>query len=278
MQKRQLCAVSMHPLIKWIGGKSQLLVKLRSLMPKSYNNYYEPFIGGAALYCNICPNSAVINDINPKLINLYNAVKSDTDNLISLLDSLQAQFNSYPTQREREDFYYQTRTQFNTEPLNAEQAAHFVFLNKLCFNGLYRENTKGEFNAPFNGSTRINLYERSNLLNFAKQLQNTTILNTDFEEACETASAGDFVFFDSPYYDTFDKYTSAMFSEADHIRLYNLAKQLTDIGCHVMLTNNDCDYIRELYADFNITQVPVKRKVNCDAANRVGSEIIITNY
>ena len=278
MQKRQICSPSLHPLIKWVGGKAQLLVKLRSMMPKEYHTYFEPFIGGAALYCNICPNSAVINDINPKLINLYSAVKSDTDNLISLLDSLQAQFNGYLTQREREDFYYQIRTQFNIEPLGTEQAAHFVFLNKLCFNGLYRENTKGEFNASFNGSTSINLYERSNLLNFAKQLQNTTILNVDFEEACESASAGDFVFFDSPYYDTFDKYTSMMFLEADHIRLYNLAKHLTDIGCHVMLTNNDCAYIRELYADFNITQVAVKRKVNCDAANRVGSEIIITNY
>ena len=248
------------------------------MMPKAYNNYFEPFAGGLALYCNLCPKQAVINDINPKLINLYNAVKSDTDNLISLLDNLQNQFNKYPTQRERENFYYEIRTKFNSEPLGTEQASHFIFLNKLCFNGLYRENTKGEFNASFNGSTSINLYECSNLLNFAKQLQNTTILNTDFEKACETAAKGDFIFFDSPYYDTFDKYTSMMFLEADHKRLFDLAVKLTDVGCHIMLTNNDCDYIRKLYADFKITQVPVKRKVNCDATNRVGSEIIITNY
>lgn len=101
MQKRQLCTATLHPLIKWIGGKTQLLVKLRSMMPKEYHTYFEPFAGGAALYGNICPKSAVINDINPRLINLYNAVKSDTDNLISLLDNLQNQFNSYPTQRER---------------------------------------------------------------------------------------------------------------------------------------------------------------------------------
>ena len=143
---------------------------------------------------------------------------------------------------------------------------------------MYRENAKGEFNASFNGCTSINLYNKDNLLSFAKQLQHTTVLNTDFEQACETASAGDFIFLDSPYYDTFDKYTSAMFSEADHLRLFKLAERLFAKGCHVMLTNSDCDYIRTLYKDYKITQTPVKRKINCDAENRVGSEVIITNY
>lgn len=248
------------------------------MMPKEYNNYFEPFAGGLALYCNICPNSAVINDINPKLINLYNAVKADTDNLISLLDNLQNQFNSYPTQREREDFYYEIRTKFNSEPFDTLHASYFIFLNKLCFNGLYRENAKGEFNVGFNGCTSINLYDKDNLIAFANQLQHTTIYNTDFEQACETASAGDFVFFDSPYYDTFDKYTSAMFSEADHLRLFNLAERLSAKSCLIMLTNSNCNYIRTLYKDYTITQTPVKRKINCDAKNRVGSEVIITNY
>jgi DNA adenine methylase len=234
--------------------------------------------GGAALFCNLCPKSAVINDINPKLINVYKAVKTDSVQLIAILNELQSQFNGYQLQADREAFYYEIRDKFNTEPLSTAQAAHFIFLNKTCFNGLYRENRNGQFNASFNKCSSINLYEPKNITKFAELLQNTTILNTDFEKACETATTGDFVFFDSPYYGTFDKYTHSCFSEQDHIRLFRLAENLTEAGCCVMLTNSDCDYIRNLYSSFKITQVPVKRLVNCDADNRVGSEVIITNY
>lgn len=278
MPIRQICDSSVHPLVKWIGGKSQLIVKLRSMLPTKFNTYYEPFVGGAALFCNLCPKSAVINDINPRLINVYTAVKSDTNNLIKVLIDLQNQFNSCSTDADREFLYYAIREQFNSEPFSTEQAAHFIFLNKLCFNGLYRENKNGHFNASFNKTKSINLYDSKNLIKFAELLQTTTIMNTDFEKTCETATTGDFVFFDSPYYGTFDKYTHSCFSEPDHIRLFRLAESLTEVGCSVMLTNSDCDYIRQLYSSFKITQVPVKRLVNCDAENRVGSEVIITNY
>lgn len=278
MPIRQICSLPANPLIKWIGGKSQLLMKLRTLMPKQYNTYYEPFFGGGALFCNIRPRKSVINDINPKLINMYNSVKSDTENLIRLLDDLQQQYNNLNTLQEKETMFFRIRDLFNAEPYSTEQAAHFLFLNKTCYNGLYRTNLNNEFNSSYNRADTVNLYDVKNMYSVAQLLQTTTILNTDFEEAVSKATTNDFVFFDSPYWDTDSRYDANRFSEQDQIRLFRLAEALTETGCTVMLTNSDCDYIRQLYHSFNITQINVNRLINCDAENRTGSEVIITNY
>ena len=143
---------------------------------------------------------------------------------------------------------------------------------------MYRTNLNNEFNSSFNRADTLNLYDSKNMYSVAQLLQTTTILNTDFEEAVSTATTGDFVFFDSPYWDTDSRYDATRFSEQDQIRLFHLAESLTEVGCTVLLTNSDCDYIRQLYSSFRITQVNVNRLINCDARNRTGSEVIITNY
>lgn len=262
----------MKPVIKWVGGKTQLLDKLIPLIPKDIRVYYEPFVGGAALYLSIDHDSCVINDINPQISNLYKQIK---DNLPILEDTLE-NINSPETD------YYLIRDKFN-ECLSknletADSAAYLIYLNKHCFNGLYRVNRKGLFNVPYNHKYCPNFYDHDNLVDIHNRLQNTAITNGDFEEICKYAIKGDFIFFDSPYYNTFDTYQPGGFSEADHIRLANLFKKLTGRGVKCLLTNSNEDFIKNLYKDYNIMEVDVKRNINCDGNNRKGSEVIITNY
>ena len=165
-----------------------------------------------------------------------------------------------------------------TNEQTTDSAALLVFLNKSGFNGLYRVNNSGLYNVPSAHKNLINLYDEANILNVSNSLQNTVILNCDFAQVINDAKAGDFVFFDPPYFDTFDKYQAHGFSYEDHIRLFNLFELLTKRRVYCMLTNSNTEFICTLYNSYNIDVVSVKRMINCVASNRTGEEVIITNY
>lgn len=276
----------MQPFVKWAGGKRQLIPELTKIMPSNFNQYLEPFIGGGALLLELEHKNSVISDNNHVLIGTYNDIKHNLDKLLPLLDKLQNEHNSCGDKEKAKEFYYQQRDNFNqiifddNESLN--RSALFLYLNKACFNGLYRVNSKGLFNVPFNQKTTINIYERDNLVQISQFLQIVDIYNQDFEETAVKAKKGDLVFFDSPYAPlnptSFDSYTKEGFSTEEHIRLANLFKKLTKNGVYCILTNHNTEFIRDLYKDFHVKEVNVKRMINSDAKNRVGKEVIITNY
>jgi DNA adenine methylase len=276
----------MKPIIKWCGGKHQLLDKIRDRLPPSFvdQKYYEPFLGGGAVLLDLFelkPTKAIVSDINPELINMYTQVRDNVSKVITELTKLDACHESYSDPKA---FYYDVRQDFN-KYLGSDtptQAARFIYLNKHCFNGLYRVNSKGEFNVPFNGKKTGGSFDAEHLIKAAVQLKNTTLLCCDFEDTVKDATIHDFVFFDSPYAPltptSFTDYTKEGFKYKDHLRLADLFKELTNRGCYCMLTNHDTPLIRELYKDFNIEVVDVRRSINRNGKDRKGKEVIITNY
>ena len=272
----------MEPLIKWAGGKRQLLPELKERMPVNYSRYVEPFVGSGALFLDVQPTNFVINDFNPELINLYKMVRDYPFELMRILDVKCDEFNSLDSEVRRAEYYYCSREQFNnnilSENLTIEDAALFILLNKTCFNGLYRVNSEGLFNVPFGKRKHVNLYNRENLCDCSKILKRAKIICGDFEEACKRLRAGSFVYFDSPYYDTFDTYQANGFSEQDHIRLATVFKRLSEKGVYCMASNSNSDFIKALYDGFDIEIVDVKRMINSNGKERTGQEVIITNY
>ena len=272
----------MTPVLKWAGGKSQLLEPIRAHMPKRYNTYYEPFLGGGAVFLDIAPQRAVINDTNEQLINLYRQIRAASGEMAEKIAALDA----VPCDR---TYYLNIREAYNRKitghELDAECAALMIWLNKHCFNGLYRVNSRGLFNVPYNNAVKIQSVDRENLLTIGTFLQSAEIAIScaDFEEACRTVSAGDFVYFDSPYVPVsrtadFTGYTKNGFPWADHERLAALFRRLDRVGACVMLSNNDVPPVRDLYSGYCIRPLAVKRMINRDAAKRRGREVIITNY
>lgn len=270
---------SLSPFIKWAGGKRQLLNEIKLRMPLTFERYFEPFLGGAAVLFEITPKFATVNDINSNLINTYNIIKDNPYQLINLL-------NEWDKVECDNLYYYHMREKYNdkikNEKYDIEMAALFIYLNKRCFNGLYRVNKHGLFNVPFNGKKNLNSIIEENILNISEYLKTISILNTDFEQAVKDAKKNDFIFFDSPY-DSFDNksftnYTKNGFSTENHIRLANLFKKLDKKGCHLMLTNHNTKLINDLYKDYKIEIINAKRMINSNANNRIGQEVIITNY
>ena len=273
---------SIAPFVKWAGGKRQLIPQIRERMPKQFNNYYEPFVGGGAVIFELLPENAVINDINRALINAYQMICEHPQEFLQEIKRLDAEM-----WEDGKEYYYSMREHYNDklmkEEFDVELAALFVFINKHCFNGLYRVNGKGLFNVPYNNSRRSSVDEQS-IMEISEYLRNVTIISGDFEAACEGAGAGDFVFIDSPYAPlnptTFETYTKEGFDIESHRRLANLFDELTTRGCYCMLTNHNTELINELYGNkgYTIDVVNVKRLINSDASNRVGEEVIICNY
>lgn len=270
------------PFIKWVGGKTQLLPELRKRMPERIGTYVEPFVGGGALFFDMQPSDAILNDVNPCLVNLYVSVRSHKEELIDSLNSYESEYNTLSNISTKKDFYYQNRTEFNARGfetnLTVDDAAQFFFLNKTNFNGLYRENADGNYNAAFGWKESIRLFDEAILSSCSAALQNTSITNGDFEDACKGLSAGDFVYFDPPYYSTFAGYQAGRFSVEDHLRLHNLFQRLTESGIACMLSNSNADFIKNLYAGYNIEVVQAKRTINRNGSGRQGEELIITNY
>ncbi len=270
------------PFVKWAGGKRQLLLQIRDRMPKKYNHYFEPFVGGGAVFFELQPKCALINDINRALINAYRCICDLPMDFLSYINKLDSDMGE-----DGKKYYYKLRERYNDklmqEEFDIELAALFVFLNKHCFNGLYRVNGKGLFNVPYNNSRTSSVDEKA-ILAVSENLQNVTITEGDFEVACQAAGKGDFVFFDSPYAPlnptSFESYTKEGFDVESHKRLSQLFDELTSRGCYCMLTNHNTDFINELYGGkgYKIDVVDVKRMINSDATNRVGKEVIIYNY
>lgn len=271
----------MKPIIKWVGGKRDSLPKIKELLPKVYNNYYEPFLGGGAVLLDLTPDKAIVGDINPELINMYMEVREHPEEVISYLKDIDCDFN---IAAEKKDYYYLIRMMYNHNMGNEayKQAARFIFLNKHCFNGLYRVNRKGEFNVPFNGKVDGKSADPDHIREVSEYLKKVEFRLGDFTKCLETARAGDFIFLDSPYAPltatSFTDYTKEGFEYQDHIRLAEIFKDLTDRGCKCMLTNHDTPLIRELYKDYNFTEVDVRRSINRNGDNRKGKEVIITNF
>ena len=273
---------NISPFVKWAGGKRQLLPQIKERMPEKYNNYFEPFVGGGAVLFELLPSSALINDINKALINAYRQICNVPEAFINAVNRLDTEM-----WEDGKKYYYSLRERFNDKLMKSEYdvelAALFVFINKHCFNGLYRVNGKGLFNVPYNNNRKASVDEKA-ILNVSKYLQGVTIVDGDFEEACQEAKKGDFVFIDSPYAPlnptSFESYTKEGFDIESHKRLANLYDELTDRGCFCMLTNHNTELINELYSNsgYKIDVVSVKRMINSDASNRVGEEVIICNY
>lgn len=271
----------MKPIIKWVGGKQGNLQYIRDRLPEEFNTYYEPFLGGAAVLLDLNPTSAVVNDINPELINVYTQVRDRVEVVIQELIKFD---NLHEIDSEPKLLYYDIRKDFN-EYLGSNtptQAARFIYLNKHCFNGLYRVNSKGEFNVPFNGKLSGWSADPDRLRELSTRLKNVDIRCGSFEDAIRDAMPGDLVFFDSPYAPlnptSFVDYTKEGFEYEDHVMLAAWFKELTNRGCYCMLTNHDTPLIRELYKDFNIEVVDVRRSINRNGNDRKGKEVIITNY
>lgn len=270
------------PFVKWAGGKRQLLPQIEERMPEKYNNYIEPFVGGGAVVFGLLPENALINDINEALINAYRQICNEPDMFLKVINKLDQEM-----WEDGKKYYYSLREHYNDKLMKAEYdvelAALFVFINKHCFNGLYRVNGKGLFNVPYNNSRRSSVDE-SVIMEVSEYLQGITIMNGDFQEISASAKKGDFIFLDSPYAPlnptSFESYTKEGFDIESHRRLSKFYDELTAKGCYCMLTNHNTELINELYGNkgYKIDIVSVKRMINSDASNRVGEEVIICNY
>lgn len=272
----------MNSFLKWVGSKRQLLPEIRKYYPVKFDTYFEPFLGAANVLFDLKPKKAIINDVNWELINCYEQIR---DNPQELRDCLRI-FQSF----DNEEYYYKIRNidltdDYKTKP-NEWKAARTIYLNKTCFNGLYRVNKDGHFNVPYaNHKNKFN-FDRENILDIHYYLSRNDILiqNVDFELSVKCAHEYDFIYFDPVYYplsDTsnFTSYTKDGFNKDDQIRLKNCFDDLTNRGCYCLLSNSHCDFILNLYKDYEIIEVKAKRNVNCDGNGRGKiSEVLVKNY
>lgn len=275
------------PFLKWAGGKTQLIQEIQSSIPIQIKSdkftYIEPFVGsGAILFwmINEFPNleKAVINDVNTDLINTYRTIASKPNELISILDTVQKEYHSLVNDQEKKkEYYYDKRELFNKRELEqSRQAALFIFLNRTCFNGLYRVNRKNEFNVPMGSYKQPTICNAENLLAVHNALQKVEILCGDFEETINYTSANSFFYFDPPYKplsetSSFNSYAKDEFNDLEQIRLRDFCQKLEDLGYNWMLSNSDVkgknpddNFFDDLYANFSIERVEAKRSINAN--------------
>jgi DNA adenine methylase len=274
------------PLIKWAGGKRQIAELLFSKFPKDWNEgtYFEPFIGGAAMFLHASPKKAVIADVNARLFGFYQQVKSQPEMLFSGIAEIADSFNSI-NENEKKAFYQSLRKRYNETKVDSFDSAILLYaLNKLCFNGLYRENSKGEFNVPFGQKKVLQYMVKEDLDFMSKALSNALILNADFEATIAKAKAGDFVYLDPPYIpldvtSSFTSYHSAGFGLSEQERLANIMYKLKNAGIKAMCSNSDTPLTHEIYGRFRIEAIQAPRMVSAKASGRGSvSELVITNY
>lgn len=260
------------PILKWAGGKTQMLNALLPKVPSSYRRYIEPFLGGGAVFFALHPENAIIADSNPELINVYRQVAECVDDVIQYLEQYE----------NTKEMFYAVRSQRWEELLPAEAAARTIFLNKTCFNGLYRVNKKGEFNVPYGKYVNPKICDREALYAASGTLKKAEILCADYLDVLEHhAQEGDFIFLDPPYlpvseYSDFKRYTKEQFYKEDHVELSKIIMRLHDRGCHIILTNSNHPLVHELYAPFKIDVVSTKRFISCCGDNRKGEDVIVT--
>jgi DNA adenine methylase len=277
MRKNNLVA----PIVKWVGGKRQILDKITKYIPKNITTYYEPFVGGGAVLFNIQPGKAVVNDINCELINLYQIIKNNVDELIEDLKK----------HKNEEDYFYRVRELDRDKDKYGlltpiERSSRVIFLNKTCYNGLFRVNRAGEFNTPFGNYKNPNIINEvtlkavSNYFNKA----NITFCNKDYEEVLTNARKGSFVYLDPPYdpvSDTasFTGYDKGGFDRDEQVRLKSTCDKLNEKGISFLLSNSATDFIIELYKDYKIEIIQAKRTINSDP-NKRGEidEVLVSNF
>jgi DNA adenine methylase len=280
----------MKPIIKWQGGKTQLLVELKKRFPSNYNDYYEPFIGGASVLFDIMPNKAYINDFNPHVTGLYKVLagnSTDFNLLKTKLLALETQFNALTTDADRLALYLSYRVQ-DTLPTfftmtEVDKATRFVFLNKTGFNGRYRENAKGHFNIPYGGYKKVKLVTADfDLIHQYFTSTGTVITTGDFAYSLTTIKSGDFIYMDPPYdpiVATELNYTAAGFSATDQQRVRDEMDRATQLGVYCVASNHDTVLIRQLYAGYRIDVVQARRSINVKGNGRGPvSEVIIMNF
>lgn len=262
------------PILKWAGGKTQLLPEILPRMPETYNRYIEPFVGGGALFFRLNSPKSIIADSNPELINMYRVVAEDCDKVIESLEKY----------KNEEDFFYKVRAKDWTECDEVEAAARMIYLNRTCFNGLYRLNRKGQFNTPFGRYKNPTICNEEKIRAASEVLQNAEIVCGDYLDVLKKyAKKNDFVFLDPPYvpiseYADFKRYTKEQFYEEDQVNLANEVHRLVKIGCKVMLTNSNHPLVHELYGKYKIEVIQTKRNINRNGDKRNGEDVIVTTY
>ena len=263
--------VQAKPILKWAGGKTQMLGDLIPKVPTSYGRYIEPFFGGGAMFFALHPENAVIADSNPELINMYRQVADHVDDVINYLKKYE----------NTSEMFYAVRSLEWTSLPKAEAAARTIFLNKTCFNGLYRVNKQGQFNVPFGKYKNPKICDEEGLRAASEVLKKAEILCGDYLLVLEHyAQPGDFVFLDPPYlpiseYSDFKRYTKEQFYEEDHVELAKMIMTLHERGCHVILTNSNHPLVHELYAPFTIDVIQTKRHISCNGSTRKGEDVIV---
>lgn len=290
------------PFVKWAGGKGQLLEQLDALLPKDFARldgvvYVEPFVGGAAMLLHVLskyPNikQAVINDTNAELIAVYRAIKERPEELIACLSVLQEEFRALKTDEERQDMYLKLRDRFNSHKGDAlEMSSLFVFLNKTCFNGLYRVNSKGKFNVPFGKAKNPPICDADNIRALNKVLQKVTILNGDYVNVLNSVKGAAFFYFDPPYRpltqsSAFTAYAKGGFDDDEQRRLAQFCRKLDMAGHRWLLSNSDPhnanpvdNFFEELYMGYDIRRVTASRAINSkgDGRGKI-TELAIRNY
>lgn len=277
MKKNKLVA----PVLKWVGGKRQLLDELVPLLPKKISAYCEPFVGGGAMLFSIQPKLAYINDINNDLILVYNTIKNDVESLISALTEYKNEADFFYSVRDwdRDKKKYESLT-------DVEKAARIIYLNKTCYNGLYRVNNAGEFNSPFGNYKNPNIVNAPVLRAVNFYFNNAAIYfsSTDYAETLYSIPKGTFVYLDPPYdpissTSNFTGYSKGGFTQADQIRLRKCCDDLNNRGIKFMLSNSSTKFIRDQYSAYKITTVHAKRAINSVASKRGEvEEIVVRNY
>ena len=268
-----------HPFLKWAGGKRQLLSQIDLYIPKSFNKYIEPFVGGGALFFYLLPKNAILNDINQDLINAYRVIKEKVSELITSLKK----------HKNEEEYFYKIRSvdrnldEFKTWS-DVEKASRIIYLNRCCYNGLYRVNSKGYFNAPFGKYKNPKICNEENLKLVHKVLKDVKLMNTSFELCLNYAKKDDFIYFDPPYVPisesaNFTSYTKSSFKKEDQIKLFNVFKELDQKGCKLLLSNSYNEFILKLYKNYQINIVYAKRAINSnpDKRGEIKELLIINN-
>ncbi len=265
------------PFLRWAGGKRQLLPRLIELLPRdiSGGTYREPFLGAASLFFALQPRKAVLSDANDYLISCYAHVR---DNWSAVNRALR-----FHARRTNQEHYYKTRDQYNQSRYSASQAARFIYLNKTCFNGIFRVNMRGKFNVPYGWKEPPALPTAEILEKASKALRHAVLLTSKFEESLEDATGNDFVYLDPPYPPLngtayFTHYTMDRFTQSDQEKLAIMVLHLDQIGCRFLMTSADIPLIRKLYKSFHIRSLPVTRFITCKAVRHTVSELVITNY
>jgi len=289
------------PFLKWAGGKTQLIEQIKNNLPKDLMNkpftYIEPFVGSGAVLFWVIENfsnikRAVINDINTDLTNSYLTIKNDVGTLIQILEKWETEYHKLAENPERKkEYYYKKRELFNSRKSEqTKQTALFIFLNRTCFNGLYRVNRKNEFNVPIGSYKKPQICNKPNLKSVSKALQNVEILNGDYSETLKYADENTFFYFDPPYKplsntSSFNSYSKDIFGDAEQIRLKEFCALLDKKGHQWILSNSDVkgknpqdNFFDDLYATFNILRVNARRSINANPQKRgLLTELLITN-